>query len=98
MNRRYKRHAAREEARAQRTQDKNRAERVDVAKKRKRVSPRQYLREIRQELRKVAWPSRKEVVSYTVVVLVATAVLMTLVFGMDYVFGTLVSQVFGGTQ
>ena len=98
MNRRHKRIAAREEARAERTKSKAVADRRDMQTKRQRLSPRQYLREIRNELRKVAWPSRKEVVSYTVVVLVATAVLMTLVFGMDYVFGTLVSEVFGGTQ
>lgn len=52
---------------------------------RTRVSPPQYLREIRSELRKVAWPSRREVISYTITVLVVTAVLTLLVWGMDWV-------------
>ncbi len=53
--------------------------------RRSRVSPPQFLREVRGELRKVAWPSRSEVVSYTVTVLVVTAFLTLVVWGMDYV-------------
>ncbi|HEY8496274.1 MAG TPA: preprotein translocase subunit SecE [Limnochordales bacterium] len=33
-----------------------------------------YLREVRAELRKVAWPNRKELVTYTVVVLVTVGI------------------------
>ena len=40
---------------------------------------------MRGELRKVAWPSRREVVSYTITVLVVTAVLTLIVWGMDWV-------------
>ena len=50
---------------------------------RRRTSPPQFLREVRQELRKVNWPSREQIVSYTVVVLVITTVLTTLVWGVD---------------
>lgn len=66
-----------------------------TAPRRERSSPGEYLREVRQELRKVAWPGREEVVSYTVVVIVATAFLMGLVFGMDFIFGRLVFVIFG---
>jgi preprotein translocase subunit SecE len=46
----------------------------------------EYLREVRSELQKVAWPGRSEVVNYTAVVLV-TIVFMTLfVFGLDFLF------------
>jgi preprotein translocase subunit SecE len=51
--------------------------------RRDRTSARQFLREVRAELRKVAWPSRKEIASYTVVVLVTTVVLGAIVYGMD---------------
>lgn len=44
----------------------------------------QFLREVRSELRKVAWPSRPEVISFSITVLVVTAVLTTLVWGMDW--------------
>jgi preprotein translocase subunit SecE len=42
-----------------------------------------FLREVRSELRKVNWPSRQQIVSYTVVVLVLTLVLTTFVWGVD---------------
>jgi preprotein translocase subunit SecE len=41
---------------------------------------------LRQELRKVDWPNRKELVTYTVVVLVTVTVLTAYVFGLDQVF------------
>lgn len=50
-----------------------------------RTSPVEFLGEVRSELRKVAWPSRKEVINYTIVVLVVTLVLTMLVWGMDEV-------------
>jgi preprotein translocase subunit SecE len=52
---------------------------------REKVGPRQYLSEVRGELKKVAWPTRKEVVNSTMVVLIAVVVMTTLIFGFDYV-------------
>ena len=95
MNRQYKRHQAREERRAVATEDKRRVDREELVRGRKRTPPRQFFREVRQELKKVAWPTRKEVVSYTLVVLVSTAVLTALVFGMDYVFQKAIIGIFG---
>jgi preprotein translocase subunit SecE len=43
----------------------------------------QFLREVRAELRRVNWPSRQQIVSYTVVVLVLTLFLTTFVWGAD---------------
>ena len=43
----------------------------------------QFLREVRSELRKVNWPNRQQIVSYTVVVLVLTLVLTSFVWGVD---------------
>jgi preprotein translocase subunit SecE len=48
---------------------------------------RRFIREVRQELKKVAWPTRGEVVTYTVVVLVSVMFVTTLVFALDYVLG-----------
>jgi preprotein translocase subunit SecE len=42
-----------------------------------------FLREVRAELRRVNWPDRKQIVSYTVVVLVLTLVLTSFVWGVD---------------
>jgi preprotein translocase subunit SecE len=53
---------------------------------RERTKPLQFFREVIGELQKVAWPSRQEVVAYSVVVLVSAVVIATIIFGMDYVF------------
>jgi preprotein translocase subunit SecE len=50
-----------------------------------RTSPGQFLSEVRAELRKVAWPTRPEVVNSTIVVLIAVVVMTALIFGFDYV-------------
>jgi len=52
--------------------------------RRERTGPRQYLREVRAELKKVAWPNRKEIVNSTIVVLIAVVFMTTLIFGFDY--------------
>jgi preprotein translocase subunit SecE len=53
---------------------------------RERTKPRQFLREVKAELRKVAWPSREEVIRLSGVVLFTVIVLTALIFGLDYVF------------
>jgi preprotein translocase subunit SecE len=59
-----------------------------------RTSPLQFLREVRGELRKVAWPSRREVVNYSTVVLVTLVVLIALIFVLDYAFSKSVLFIF----
>lgn len=54
-----------------------------------------FLRQVMQELRKVVTPTRKELLSYTGVVLVFVIIMMLLVSGMDWVFGWVVVVVFG---
>jgi preprotein translocase subunit SecE len=54
--------------------------------KRKRTKPRQFLREVRAELKRVAWPTRQEVVAYTLVVLVTVGFFMLIISGLDFVF------------
>jgi preprotein translocase subunit SecE len=53
---------------------------------RERTSPRQFVREVRGELRKVAWPTREETIRLSGVVLFALVVLTALIFGLDYLF------------
>lgn len=62
---------------------------------RKRTGARQFLREVRQELKKVDWPTRKELVTYTVVVLVTVTVMTTYVFGLDLAFSKALFGVLG---
>ena len=47
----------------------------------------QFVREIRDELRQVAWPTRPEVINYTAVVLITLVLMISLIFALNYVFG-----------
>jgi len=58
-------------------------------KKTDRVGPRQYLREVRDEMRKVAWPKRPEVKRYSIIVGLTVVLYTGYVFGLDAVFGVL---------
>lgn len=57
---------------------------------RERTGPREFAREVRAELRKVAWPGREEVVNSTIVVLIAVVLLVSMIFGADFAFGKFV--------
>ncbi len=59
-----------------------------------RTTPLQFVREVRGELSKVAWPTRAEVVNYSIIVLVTLIVLTALVAGLDWAFGDLVLDLF----
>jgi preprotein translocase subunit SecE len=54
-----------------------------------------YLKQVVAELRKVIWPNRKQMVSYTSVVLVFLAFMVALISGVDLGLARLVSLVFG---
>ena len=66
-----------------------------TAKKTERTGPRQYLREVRDEMRKVAWPSREEVIRYSIIVVATVIVYMALVGGLDYIFGFMSKWLYG---
>ena len=54
-----------------------------------------YLRQVGAELRKVIWPNRKQMVSYTTVVLVFLVFMVALIGGVDLGWHKLVLWVFG---
>ena len=59
-----------------------------------RASIPQFLREVRGELRKVAWPTKSEVINYSIIVLIAVVLVTALVAGLDFLFGSLVLTLF----
>ena len=60
------------------------------APKKKRITVRQFLIEVQAEMKKVTWPTRQEVTSYTIVVLVVTTFVGAVVWGFDQLFSWLV--------
>jgi preprotein translocase subunit SecE len=54
-----------------------------------------FFREVVAELRKVIWPTRKELLTYTAVVVVFVAVMVSIVAGLDIAFAKAIGYVFG---
>jgi preprotein translocase subunit SecE len=61
---------------------------------RERTTAKVFVREVRGELKKVAWPTKAEVVTSTIVVLMAVIVMTLLIFGMDLAFSKGVLNLF----
>jgi preprotein translocase subunit SecE len=59
------------------------------------MTPALFTRQVAAELRKVIWPTRNELVTYTVVALVFVIVMTAIVEGLDYGFTKLMFVVFG---
>jgi preprotein translocase subunit SecE len=79
MNRQMRRLQAKEEARAKKQQQQ-------PTKKKERTSIRQFFHEVRAELKKVTWPSREELQTYTIVVFGVSTVMTLYIFGLDWIF------------
>ena len=43
----------------------------------------QFIKEVKNELKKVTWPGRKEVINSTIVVLIATAIITIFLYLVD---------------
>ncbi len=54
-----------------------------------------YVRQVVAELRKVIWPTRKELITYTTVVLVFVVIMVSIVAAFDFAFTQAVLAVFG---
>lgn len=59
-----------------------------------RTGPTQFVREVRSELLKVAWPTRSEVINYSIIVLVAVVILTTYIATLDFAFGEAIFKLF----
>ena len=59
-----------------------------------RVGPLQYLREVRDEMRKVAWPKWPEVRRFSIIVFVTVVLYTAYVRGLDALFGVFSSWLY----
>ena len=60
-----------------------------------KVSPGEFMRQVRAEGSKVVWPSRKETMTTAVMVLIMTSLLAIFFLGVDSVFSTIVQFLLG---
>ena len=96
MNREQKRMMQRQgQAGADGTSTSRRTTPQDVQRRRgQRTKPAQFIREIREEMRQVAWPTRPEVINYTSIVLFVLIFMTSLIFGLGYGFSKFVTFLF----
>ncbi len=65
---------------------RDRRQPAKTARNEERTSPTQFSKEVRSELRKVAWPTREELTRYSIIVFVAIVALTMFVTALDWVF------------
>lgn len=65
------------------------------AKKVAKTSPGEYVNQVRNEGRKVVWPTRKETVTTAIMVLIMTTLLAIFFLGVDALFATIVKYLLG---
>lgn len=94
MNRQYKRAMKKQEA-SKKAPARPTPKAAGAPAKRQRTKPTEFVKEVIAELKKVAWPTRQEVIAYSLVVLVSVIVIATLIFGMDFVFTKAVLALYG---
>lgn len=63
--------------------------------KKERTSPGEYFREVRGELKKVAWPTRPEVINSTIIVVIVVVIMTSLIFGLDWASAKFVLNLYG---
>ncbi len=55
-----------------------------------KTSPGEFVRQVRVETAKISWPTRRETITTTIMVLIMTTVLSLFFLGVDQVLGNLV--------
>ena len=58
------------------------------------TSPVQFFRQVKQEVKKVTWPSKKEVMRATIMVLIIVAIASAFFFFVDMIFAAIVRLIF----
>ncbi len=57
-------------------------------------SIKEYLEDVRKEMKKVSWPDQQELIDYTIVVVVFTILLSAFIFAVDQVYSTVLEAIY----
>ena len=55
-----------------------------------------FFREVKNELKKVTWPTRKQLIAYTIVVLITVFMIATLIWVIDSIFSVVFRWILKG--
>jgi len=95
VNREFKRRMRRDQRAQERAVARGGRPPVPVQQqKRERTGIRQYFREIQAELKRVMWPTRNEVITYSIVVVFVVSLLTGVVFVLDLGFAQAILDLF----
>jgi preprotein translocase subunit SecE len=54
----------------------------------------EFLEDVRKEMKKVSWPDQDELVDYTIVVVIFTILLSAFIFAVDQVYSTILETLY----
>ena len=74
--------------------DANKKKKPAVQQEKKKGRFKEYFKGVRLETKKVVWPTRKELISYTIVVFIACAFFGLFLWGVDSGFLAIIREVF----
>ena len=57
-------------------------------------SIKEYLEDVRKEMKKVSWPDQQELIDYTIVVVVFTILLSAFIFAVDQVYSIVLEAIY----
>ena len=60
------------------------------------TTPAEFVRQVKQEVSKITWPSRSDTLRGTVLVIGASVILAVGLLCIDYIFAQIVGKVIGG--
>lgn len=59
------------------------------------MNPLSFIKEVKQELSKVVWPTRRQAIELTVLVVAISIAVGVYVGGLDFIFTSLVNKILG---
>ena len=60
-----------------------------------KVTPGEFIRQVRAETARITWPTRKETITTAIMVVIMTTLLAIFFFGVDSAFGAIVKYLLG---
>jgi len=68
---------------------------LDAARQNPFVRARNFLREVFSELKKVIWPTQRQLINYTIIVLVFVVIVALIIAAFDFGFTQITLRIFG---
>jgi preprotein translocase subunit SecE len=68
---------------------------LDVARQNPFVKARNFIREVISELKKVIWPTQRQLINYTIIVLVFVVIVALIIAAFDFGFTQITLRIFG---